>query len=298
VEEREEVEIESVLVEDAREPEEDSEDVVFAAIVEGDEEAGPSHFHEAVVLEGIESQVLEESHEEEERLREAPREASPAVEDGGTVIPIREEEGALAPSQSERRSVRPQILALAGLIALLGATGIYFSGSWWGSDAEPGSEPVFVPPNSVREVIDVPPTTPGHSPTPPSREGDEGSSAPATEEPPLSQIRLITWKTVEGGTQVTLWGNGQAVVDRCSTYDLGGRILVKIQGIDWPFREPVLEVSSPEIFRIRSGFHPRTDANELHIVLDLADPEARVLALVAEGESLLLTVGKPLEEQP
>ena len=51
------------------------------------------------------------------------------------------------------------------------------------------------------------------------------------------------------------------------------RELIKIRGIDLPFRETLIETATPELERIRTGFHPQSQVNELHAVLDLTGPD-------------------------
>lgn len=200
--------------------------------------------------------------------------------------------------------VRPRVLLALGLIGILGAAGTMLWKASWRKAPSTSSEPVFVPPDSVREVIDIPPLAVSRSGPAPTFSEDELQTSPQEEDdhesevagPPMNQVRLITWKDSDEGTRVTLWGNGIANADRCITYPMTGRLLLKILGIDWPVREPVLEVMSPEILRIRSGFHPGPEGNELHIVFDLADPQADLLGIEADGEKLLLTLGRPPEE--
>lgn len=114
----------------------------------------------------------------------------------------------------------------------------------------------------------------------------EEGYASATEA--LNRIRLITWKeAAEGaGTVVTLWGNGSLRRQDLVRVRLGGataRELVKLRGIDWPFRDPTLEIDSSQVRRIRTGFHPKDLANELHVVVDLRDSASR-LRRVTLGE--------------
>lgn len=128
---------------------------------------------------------------------------------------------------------------------------------------------------------DAPPPEPG-SPVPAgeertSREPVEGpaeaASSAETEEAPADRVRLITWEEEPAGTVVTFWGNGRFLRDRVIRHPVQGgapRELVKLRGIDLPYRQTVMEVGTPELLRIRTGFHPQDRVNELHVVLDLA----------------------------
>lgn len=109
----------------------------------------------------------------------------------------------------------------------------------------------------------------------------------------LSRIRLITWKESSDnlGTIVTLWGNGNLQRENIARVRLGGqpaRELIKIKGIDWPFRDPVMDVESSEVRRIRTGFHPKESLNELHVVVDLKDPQSKLHRAELGGRSIEL----------
>ncbi len=87
---------------------------------------------------------------------------------------------------------------------------------------------------------------------------------------PLTKVRLITHKAADsGGTLVTLWGDGVVDLENISVTPLDGRVLVKILGVNWPFRDPMLQVGTTEVQRIRTGHHSKADGNELWIVFDL-----------------------------
>ena len=134
----------------------------------------------------------------------------------------------------------------------------------------------------------------GPGPVPDLQGEEEGSPAVGFAEDygaadeALNRIRLITWKeTPDGsGTVVTLWGNGNLRRENVLRVRLGSqtaRELVKLKGIDWPFRDAVLDVDSSLVRRIRTGFHPKETINELHVVFDLKDAEAQ-LSRIELGE--------------
>jgi hypothetical protein len=101
----------------------------------------------------------------------------------------------------------------------------------------------------------------------------------------MTQVRLITWKdAVDGGTHITLRGNGRFSLENLTEGRLPNRLVLKLRGIDWPLRDPVLAVDSPEVRRIRTGWHPKPSGNELHIVFDLVDDEVQ-LAPVQIGDT-------------
>jgi hypothetical protein len=105
----------------------------------------------------------------------------------------------------------------------------------------------------------------------------------------MNQIRLVTWKSLDGGgTQITLRGNGRFSPSNLVQARLPNRLVLKLRGIDWPLRDPVQQVDSPEVRRIRSGFHPKADGNEVHIVLDLAEDTVELRDIQIEGNDIHL----------
>jgi hypothetical protein len=52
--------------------------------------------------------------------------------------------------------------------------------------------------------------------------------------------------------------------------------------VNWPFRDPVIDVGTAEVRRIRTGLHLKDDLNELHVVVDVMEPPVR-LAEVRRG---------------
>lgn len=146
---------------------------------------------------------------------------------------------------------------------------------------------------------DAPPAEPA-SPAPPTAEGaareptedrvGAGSSA-EPEDAPADRVRLITWDEEPTGTVVTFWGNGPFLRERVIRHRVQGgapRELVKLRGIDLPYRQTVVPVDTPELVRIRTGFHPQDRVNELHVVLDLAGSEIELTRADASENRLRL----------
>jgi hypothetical protein len=93
---------------------------------------------------------------------------------------------------------------------------------------------------------------------------------------PADRVRLISWDEGPSETVVTFWGNGTFPTDRVVRVRVAGgqpRELIKLRGIDLPYRETAVLPGTAELERIRTGFHPREPINELHVVLDLAGPQ-------------------------
>jgi hypothetical protein len=143
--------------------------------------------------------------------------------------------------------------------------------------------PVDVKPSRFPEPAAAP--EPGEPPTPAPVPTTAGTAPPpdlsaapelAPAATPADRVRLITWDEQASGTVVTFWGNGEFLPDRVARIRVAGsqpRELVKLRGIDVPFPQTVLELGTPEVVRVRTGFHPQEPVNELHVVLDLAGPD-------------------------
>ena len=123
----------------------------------------------------------------------------------------------------------------------------------------------------------------------------EASAGPAARDaaplgPSMTQVRLITSKPLPGGagTQVTLRGNGRFDLANLNRTRMPRRLVLKLRFIDWPVRDPELDVGSSEVRRISTGYHPKTDGNELHIVLDLVDDGVQLADVQVESQDILL----------
>ncbi|MEE8277490.1 MAG: hypothetical protein V3R89_02050 [Thermoanaerobaculia bacterium] len=117
-------------------------------------------------------------------------------------------------------------------------------------------------------------------------------ASPLPQEPPLTRIRFINWRRRADGrvTEVVLTGDGPIGSDRFEHVTFGQRELIRVFNVKWPYPKRVIQVGTPEVDRIRTGFHPRSAGNELHIVLDLARPEASLKEIRSEGRRLRLWI--------
>ncbi len=113
--------------------------------------------------------------------------------------------------------------------------------------------------------------------------------------PPFTRIRYINWRPhPEGrGTEIVLTGDGFIATHRFEHVPLTQREAIKLYDVDWPYPKRMIEVGTPEVIRIRTGFHSRPSGNELHVVLDLQTPEVTLQEIRTEGSKLLLWVSAP-----
>ena len=164
------------------------------------------------------------------------------------------------------------------------------SGTTGGSDAPDGS-PTAVP--ILETAADG--QADGEAPILSGAAGEDGADE-ATDgafsgERPANRVRLITWDEYPEETVVTFHGNGPFLADRVLRLRVRGgkpRELIKIRGIDLPFRETLIETSTPELERIRTGFHPQSQVNELHAVLDLTGPKVHLDRIELGPDTLAL----------
>ncbi|HVT60941.1 MAG TPA: TIGR02266 family protein [Thermoanaerobaculia bacterium] len=116
-------------------------------------------------------------------------------------------------------------------------------------------------------------------------EDDAGAGSAAAGQA-LSGLDKITWESSGGGTDVVLWGNGNFPRGSYSHVRINGpaaREVIRLKGIERPFAMRRVEVKTPELFQVRTGFHP---IQQLHVVLDLANPAVAIEAITAQGHQL------------
>jgi hypothetical protein len=106
----------------------------------------------------------------------------------------------------------------------------------------------------------------------------------------------VIWEPAGEGLTVTVFLDGPVQewnysVDRLETPP---RVVVRVQGVDRPFPRSAIPVGTELVERIRLGFHPERRESELHLVLDLATPEAEVRSEAA-GSEIRLHVARDSE---
>ena len=144
----------------------------------------------------------------------------------------------------------------------------------------PSPAPAAAPP-LPEPVTRVKPAVPS-APSAPSAGADAGT--------PLTALDKITFETAGGGTDVILWGNGAFPTSAYTQSRIEGnppRELFRLSGIRQPFAQSRVSVGTPEVLQVRIGFHAGAHGgNELHVVLDLAHPNAVVTQVEAGPKRL------------
>ncbi|HUF79124.1 MAG TPA: hypothetical protein VMR44_09435, partial [Thermoanaerobaculia bacterium] len=110
-----------------------------------------------------------------------------------------------------------------------------------------------------------------------------------------SQVLNVIWEPAGEELTVTVFLDGTIGERDYSVVRLQvppPRVLVRIPGVERPFPRSAIPVGTDLVEGIRLGFHPDRRESELHLVLDLATPEAGVVRSEAAGSELRLVVGK------
>lgn len=215
-----------------------------------------------------------------------------------------------ASAPAPKRRILP--LALLGLLLALAVAGYLFRDSLMGMGGEepevvaqaPLADPRAAEPPAA-EIVEEEPTgplpevvqrkAPEPAPIAPVAPIAEETPPPAPSGPALSVLERITFEPAAGGTDVILWGNGAI---RPEVYDqsrIGDppRELIRLSGIARPYPSTKVTVGTGEVRQIRVGYHEKSGGNELHIVVDLADPAVRVTGIEARENHLRIRLRKP-----
>jgi uncharacterized protein (TIGR02266 family) len=142
---------------------------------------------------------------------------------------------------------------------------------------------------------------PGPEPAPPPAPAQAARAAapptaPSGAERGFSRVLNVIWEPAGEGLTVTVFLDGPVQewnysVDRLETPP---RVVVRVQGVDRPFPRSAIPIGTELVERIRLGFHPERRESELHLVLDLATPEAEVRSEAA-GSEIRLHVARDSE---
>lgn len=211
------------------------------------------------------------------RPRAKPVLREPAIEDPQ---PAATEPG--VPRISPRVPPRPRAAAsgrrkkavLLSLIVLpLAAAGVWLALPLLTRAPEP---PVEELPLATERVAVEEPAEP--DPPPPDAEPEPASL--------FTGVDDIAWQHKDGQLVVVLEADGP--IEDYSHLRLEGKELVRITGVARPYHQTVIPVRAAGLEQIRTGYHPSPSGNELHIVLDLQDPELRIAEILTPGRELVL----------
>lgn len=129
----------------------------------------------------------------------------------------------------------------------------------------------------------------------PATAGPAGPAASAgLTGPAVTFVDRITFEQAFGGTDIILWGNGAIRPEVYSQSRIGDppRELIRLTGIARPFPSTKVAVGTGEVRQVRVGFHEKAGGNELHVVIDLADPGVQVTRIEAQEKHLRIHLQK------
>lgn len=155
--------------------------------------------------------------------------------------------------------------------------------------------PEPAPPTAAPADAEPTPPPPPPEPAPvPEPAAEAGEAA-------FSRVLNVIWEERGDEVVVTVFLDGVLEEWDYTVSRLGvppPRALVVLQGVEEPFPRTEIPVGTELVERIRIGFHPERPQSELHLVLDLATPEADLVRSRAEGRELRLHVGRSPDGAP
>ncbi|MDA8018434.1 MAG: PilZ domain-containing protein [Thermoanaerobaculia bacterium] len=132
---------------------------------------------------------------------------------------------------------------------------------------------------------------PSTSSTPPSSSsaGVAGPSASG----PFRAVLDISARVAGPAVEVVITTDGRVDADRFSHSRLpegAPRELIRLRGLNDRFTTERIPVGIGAVRQVRTGWHRKSGGNELHVVIDLADPAAEVTGLRVEGQRIIASV--------
>jgi len=217
------------------------------------------------------------------------------------------------PTASKRRPLLP--IAVVVLL-LLAAAGYWFRDALFGGDAAaaafdppPPPAPAAAEPTgaspleaTAAEAAVAQPSTSEPAPPPPRPAAPpRAAQSPSPSAPPAarrlySRVVDIRWDSQGGVFRVVVEADGTIPEDRYHHFRLDGdppREVVQLRGVQQGYGQSQIAVGSPALRQIRIGYHEKKGGNELHVVLDMADPRARITAIRPIGSGLEILIAGP-----
>lgn len=152
------------------------------------------------------------------------------------------------------------------------------------------------PPGTAGTRTPTPPSTPTVVPRQPTPQTHP--SPPAAAVARASRVVDISWRRTDSATEVVIETNGALVPARARHFvmDNPPRYVIRLLGIAHAYEPFELAVGTPQLTRIRVGFHQEESPPELHVVLDLAGSGQRAVRYDLGARSVTVTIGTSLEK--
>ena len=159
---------------------------------------------------------------------------------------------------------------------------------------QPAAAVVLLDDTDAEEVARPPEsdTAPAPEPTEIVEQGPQ--SPPPAEIAPASRVVDVDAVRSGDATVVSIRGDGGFDDSRLqlSVLPEPPRVLARIARIETYYRPSEIEVGSPELVRVRVGYHPEDNPPKLYVVLDLADDTVVVRESSVSGEMIRIVVGR------
>ncbi len=149
-----------------------------------------------------------------------------------------------------------------------------------GADQSEVSSPGPVVEQRAPSQADLAPATP------------ETPTTPAPALPPAGALTDVSWQTSDTGTEVVIRGDGAFAPGRVRVNALIAppRVLVRLAGVRPGAVVDQRAVGTPEVGRLRLGYHAELSPPELYLVLDLTSPAVALVGQKVEGDTVRVTV--------
>jgi hypothetical protein len=198
---------------------------------------------------------------------------------------------------SSRRMPRgPVVLAIGAVaLAVVVVAGIMIIPSDRGED--PVQQEVVARGNDGPVAAVEPPPEPESAPEvsspTPVAEATASPTSPEITPGPATKVEHITWREVDGGTEVEIRTDGILDDSRVRHGWMANppRYLLRFIGITEPYDWLQAETLLPRVPTVRIGLHADRDPPQLHVVLDLGSEAVRISAVRVEGTTVTVVLG-------
>ena len=150
------------------------------------------------------------------------------------------------------------------------------------------------PPGSASGSPPAPLAAPGVAPGPQAA-APAPVVGPAAGSGRFSALEEIWGQRNAAGTMVTLVADGNVPQGSFTHARLDGgkpREVVYLRGVAEKFERATVAVGTPEVAQVRTGYHVKPGGNELHVVVDLASPQVKLIRAVAIDNRIELLFGR------
>ncbi len=154
--------------------------------------------------------------------------------------------------------------------------------------AEPASEPVAAP-EPAREEPRPAPVRQAEEKKPEPKPAAAEPVKPAAKE--FEKVVAVSHRKAAGGLEIVIEADGEIPASRYSSARLEGRELVKLYGVKGRYEKKELAVGDKWVKGLRFGYHAGgARGNEVHVVIDLASPSAKVVRISSQGRNLVVLI--------